>query len=281
MACSPAKPAPGRIPGAAAGAVQVMSDLEDRLRRLGQAPISPEIEATHRHAIAQAVSAPPRARFGWKAVALAGVAGFFAGSTALAAAGSLPAPAQDVAHDALGAVGISVPRSTEDCPEGTSYRNHGEYVSAVEAAGGDVRAAAHSDCGKPVPSGKGNGNGKDGSAPGASPDRDGDPCTGPPPWAGTDLDAEAKEAARAEREAICGPDDDPDDADVEDRGAEEKAPASKGGATTTTVPDETTTTVPDETTTTVSDETTTTHDAAPNAPPRPAPRSDKAQVPHS
>src|SRR5687767_929616 len=129
-------------------------DLEARLRRFGQAPIPPEVAATHRHAMAQAVSRPRRARFGWKAVALAGVAGFFAGSTALAAAGSLPAPAQDVAHDALGAVGISVPRSTEGCPEGSSYRNHGEYVAAVEAAGGDVRAAAHSDCGKPVPSGK-------------------------------------------------------------------------------------------------------------------------------
>ena len=175
-------------------------DLEDRLRRLGQAPITPEVEAAHRHAIAQAVDRPPRARFGWKAVALAAFAGFFAGSTALAAAGSLPAPAQDVAHDTLGAVGINVPRSTEGCPEGTSYRNHGEYVSAVEAAGGDVRAAAHSDCGKPVHSGKGNGNGNEGVAPGARPDRDGDPCTGPPPWAGTHLDAEAKEAARAERD---------------------------------------------------------------------------------
>ena len=135
-------------------------DLEDRLRRLGQAPIAPEVEATHRHAIAQAVPDRPRARFGWKAVALAAFAGFFAGSTALAAAGSLPAPAQDVAHDTLGAVGISVPRSTEGCPAGTSYRNHGEYVSAVEAAGGDVRAAAHSDCGKPVHSSKGDGNDK-------------------------------------------------------------------------------------------------------------------------
>jgi len=222
-------------------------DLEGRLRRLGQAPITPEVEAAHRHSIAQAVSGPPRARFGWKAVALASVAGFFAGSTALAAAGSLPAPAQDVAHDTLGAVGISVPRSTEGCPEGTSYRNHGEYVSAVEASGGDVRDAAHSECAKPVHSGKGNGNDKEeGVAPGASPDRDGDPCTGPPPWAGTHLDAEAREVARAEREATCGPDD-----------AEEESPAPKSGATTATVPDATTTTVA-ETTTTVAETTTTT-----------------------
>lgn len=229
-----------------------IDDLEGRLRRLGQAPIAPEVEATHRHSIARAVSRPLRARFGWKAVALASLAGFFAGSTALAAAGSLPAPAQDVAHDTLGAVGISVPRSTEGCPEGTSYRNHGEYVSAVGASGGDVLAAAHSDCGKPVHSGKGGGNDKEeGVAPGASPDRDGDPCTGPPPWAGTHLDTEAKEVARAEREATCGPE---DDAELEpDDAAEEDDPAAKSGATTTTVPDATTTT-----TTTVTETTTTT-----------------------
>ena len=232
-------------------------ELEDRLRRLGQAPITPEVEATHRHAIAQAVDRP-RARFGWKAVALAAFAGFFAGSTALAAAGSLPAPAQDVAHDTLGAVGISVPRSTEGCPEGTSYRNHGEYVSAVESAGGDVRAAAHSDCGKPAHSSKGNGNGNEGVAPGARPDRDGDPCTGPPPWAGTHLDAEAKEAARAEREATCGPDDDTDEAEVEPRDAEEEDPGPQSDATTTTVPVDTTTTVSDQTTTTAAEATTTT-----------------------
>ena len=54
------EPAPVRIRGAASGAVGVMStdDLEDRLRRLGQAPITPEVEATHRHAIAQVVDRP-------------------------------------------------------------------------------------------------------------------------------------------------------------------------------------------------------------------------------
>ncbi len=246
-------------------------ELENRLRRLGQVPIAPEVEATHRHAIARAVVNRPRARFGWKAVALGTLAGFFAGSTALAAAGSLPAPAQDVAHDALGAVGISVPRSTEGCPEGSSYRNHGEYVAAVEAAGGDVRAAARSDCGKPVHSNKGGGGKGEGGAPGATPSPDADPCTGPPPWAGTHLDAEAKEAARAEREAACGP----DDAEVEADDPEEEAPSSRSDATTTTVPDETTTTVPDETTTTVAAETTTTPgNAALNEPPEPAPQSD-------
>lgn len=243
-----------------------IDDLEGRLRRLGQAPITPEVEATHRHAIAQAASGRPRARFGWRAVALASLAGFFAGSTALASAGSLPAPAQDIAHDTLGAVGISVPRSSEGCPEGTSYRNHGEYVSAVEASGGDVRAAAHSSCGMPVHAGKGNGN-KAGAAPGARPDRDGDPCTGPPPWAGTHLDAEAIEVARAERAATCGPDDDGDDvedAEVEPDDAKQENPATKSGATTTvpvattTVADTTTTTAAETTTTTAAETTTTT-----------------------
>jgi len=236
-------------------------DLEDRLRRLGQAPIPPEVEAGHRLAMARAVSEPQRGRFGWKAVALASLAGFFAGSTALAAAGSLPGPAQDAAHEALGAVGIEVPRSTEGCPEGSSYRNHGEYVAAVEAAGGDVSAAARSGCGKPVKAGKGNGDGaKPGGAPGARPDGDGDPCTGPPPWAGTKLDAEAKEAARAEREATCGPDDDADDtAEPEDDAAEEQDqdPAAREAATTTTEPAESTTTTAKATTTTAGNTTTT------------------------
>jgi hypothetical protein len=232
-------------------------DLEDRLRRLGQTPIAPEVEASHRRAMAEAVSAPARARFGWRAVALAAVAGFLVGSTSLAAAGSLPAPAQDVAHDVLDVVGIGVPRSTEGCPEGTSYRNHGEYVSAVEAAGGDVDAAAHSDCGKPAHSGKGKGTAKEKGSSGASPDGDDDLCTGPPPWAGTHLDAEAKGTARAEREAICGPDDDADETDVESDEVEQEDPAPKSDATTT-IPDATTTTLPSETSTTEVEETTTT-----------------------
>jgi hypothetical protein len=232
-------------------------DLEDRLRRLGQTPIAPEVEASHRRTMAEAVSAPARARFGWRAVALAVVAGFFVGSTSLAAAGSLPAPAQDVAHDVLDVVGIGVPRSTEGCPEGSSYRNHGEYVSAVEASGGDVEAAAHSECGKPAHSGKAKGTDKEKGSSSASPDAGAeageDPCTGPPPWAGTHLDSEAKEAARAEREATCGPDDDADETEVESDDVEEEEPAPKSDATTTTtVPDDTTTTTDTAETTTTS-----------------------------
>ena len=205
-----------------------------------------------------AVPAPEsRRRFGWKAVAAAAIAGFLAGSTGLAAAGALPDPAQDVAHDVLDVVGIGVPRSTEGCPEGTTYRNHGEYVAAVEAAGGDVEAAAHSDCGKPVHTKKGKGSDKEGAEDAASPraDADGDPCTGPPPWAGAHLTPEERDAAKAERQAQCGTDDDDaeepeveDDAEVEER----EAPTDVEETTTTEAAPETTTT------TTVSDTTTTT-----------------------
>ena len=148
-----------------------------------------------------------RWRFSWRAVTAAGVVGFLAGSTGLAAAGELPAPAQDVAHDVLGAVGLNVPRSTEGCPEGRTYRNHGEYVAEVEAAGGDVQAAARSRCGMPDRGNRGAGDGPGGGGPPAGApraDTDGDPCTGPPPWAGTHLPPEQRRQLQAERGALCG-----------------------------------------------------------------------------
>ena len=46
--------------------------------------------------------------------------------------------------------GEAVARSAEGCPDGTAYESHGAYVSEVARAGGDVPAAARSDCGKPV-----------------------------------------------------------------------------------------------------------------------------------
>jgi hypothetical protein len=217
------------------------NDLEHRLRRLGEVPLEPQIEGAHRLAIAEVVrrGGGSRWRFGWKAVAAAAIAGFLAGSTGLAAAGTLPDTAQDIAHEVLGAVGINVPRSTEGCPEGTVYRNHGEYVAAVEAAGGDVEAAAHSDCGMPL---RGNGNGG-GSRGTPRPDTDGDPCTGPPPWAGAHLTREEREAAKAERRSLCGA---PEDDDAEEQ---PEAPSTGEETTTTSTPETTTSTVIDETTT--------------------------------
>jgi hypothetical protein len=228
-------------------------DLEQRLRRLGEVPLDAESATAHRLAIAEVARGAnaPRKRFGWKAVAAAAIGGFLAGSTGLAAAGTLPDPAQDVAHDVLGAVGINVPRSTEGCPEGTTYRNHGEYVSAVEAAGGDVEAAAHSDCGMPLRGGgNGNGNGNGGTPGTPRPDTDGDPCTGPPPWAGAHLDRVQREALQAERQALCGTDEteEPEDEDVDID--EEEAPAVTEEPTTTISELGTTTTTVDETTST-------------------------------
>ena len=226
-------------------------DLEQQLRRLGEIPLDPQIEGAHRRAIAEVVGrgGGSRWRFGSRAVAAAAIAGFLAGSTGLAAAGTLPDSAQDVAHQALGAVGINVPRSTDSCPEGTVYRNHGEYVAAVEAAGGDVEAAAHSDCGKPL-RGNRDSNGHRGTP---RPDTDGDPCTGPPPWAGAHLTRDDREAAQAERRSLCGPSKEPEaeEPEAEEPEAQEQpeAPTTGEETTATTTPETTTSTVIDETTT--------------------------------
>jgi hypothetical protein len=232
----------------------VTDDLEQRLRRLGEAPIDAGTLDAHRTAMAGVTPRSAR-RFGWKAVAAAAVAGFLAGSTGLAAAGALPDPAQDVAHDVLDVVGIGVPRSTEGCPEGKTYRNHGEYVSSVEAAGGDVEAAARSECGKPA-RGQGQEKGGNKGKAGTKGDADGDPCTGPPPWAGTRLSAEDRAAAQAERREQCGEDDADalegsraeadDDSDLEEQ---PEAPAHDEAPTTTEAAPETTTTTEVDTST--------------------------------
>ena len=232
-------------------------DLQARLRRLGEVPVDPKVADAHRLAMAEVAvhQDAHRRRFGWKAVAAAAIAGFLVGSTGLAAAGVLPDPAQDVAHDVLDTVGIDVPRSTEGCPEGSSFANHGEYVASVEAAGGDVRAAAHSDCGKPAHAGKDKGDKDDkGKARTPRADTDGDPCTGPPPWAGTRLSPEDKTAAKAEREATCGTEEADDAPEAEaktDADAEEEPEAEPDvEETTTTTETAPTTTAPPDTTTT-------------------------------
>jgi hypothetical protein len=74
----------------------------------------------------------------------------------LAAADTLPAPAQEVAHKALGVVGVHVPPGHErfndpaECPGGP-YRNHGAYVKAHK----DDPDASKSRCGKPLHAGVG------------------------------------------------------------------------------------------------------------------------------
>jgi hypothetical protein len=196
------------------------NDVERRLRELGGTPVDPAVRRSHLAAMA-AVDAPRERhrRFGWRSVAAATIVGFLAGSTGLAAAGSLPDTAQDVAHDVLAKVGVDVPRSTEGCPDGATYRNHGEYVSEVEAGGGDAESAARSACGKPVPPGQGQGQGEGHSRSDGTPraDTDGDPCTGPPPWAGAHVSAEERSTMRADRAAQCPDEPDADEPDVDDR----------------------------------------------------------------
>lgn len=97
--------------------------------------------------------ATPAPRGSWRRssrlkVASALAAGFVLGSVGLASAGTLPGPAQDLAHTALGAVGVKVPPGHDryNGPEcGGTYANHGQYVRAHK---GDP-AAGRSPCGKP------------------------------------------------------------------------------------------------------------------------------------
>src|SRR5687768_5599784 len=105
--------------------------LVSRLGALGQEPL----DAALADRVLQRVDGRTR---GWlrttKAKVAAGVAGgFLVGSMGLASAGTLPDPVQEVAHKALGTVGIDVPPGHDryNGPEcGGTYANHGQYVRA-------------------------------------------------------------------------------------------------------------------------------------------------------
>jgi len=125
-------------------------ELLHRLRAMGQRPVDP--------ALAAEVMGRVRHRTSWwrstrLKVASAAAGGLLLGSVGLASAGTLPRPVQDVAHDALGAVGVGVPVGTARyndptaCPGGP-YKNHGAYVKAHL----NDPAAPDSPCGKPVSS---------------------------------------------------------------------------------------------------------------------------------
>jgi hypothetical protein len=143
--------------------------LLQRLRAMGQRPVDPVLAA--------AVMGRVRRRASWwrstrLKVASAAAGGLLLGSVGLASAGTLPRPVQDVAHDALGAVGVGVPVGTARyndptaCPGGP-YKNHGAYVKAHL----NDPAAPDSPCGKPVSS-----VGKTGSDDGTEvPDGNGNP----------------------------------------------------------------------------------------------------------
>lgn len=182
------------------------NEITQRLRDAGQQSVPGEVRSTHLHQMRAAGPIVEKTkRFGRLAVAAAAFAGFAVGSTGFAMAGALPAPAQGVAHDVLSVVQVEVP----DRPN-----NRGACISAaarnpeLDEAG---KKAAKADCkakiepgrpdgvgkGRPDRSGQGKGRGKGG--PPAERMDDGDPCKGPPSWAGKGPKGVTPEQKRAER----------------------------------------------------------------------------------
>ena len=85
-------------------------ELRARLRAFGEEPIDAQTRAVHQRLMAAAAGSGEREhRRGlvWAGIAGAAVVGFLAGSTGLAMADALPDPAQEVAHDVLGAVQVA------------------------------------------------------------------------------------------------------------------------------------------------------------------------------
>ena len=205
-------------------------DLEvvRRLRALAERPVEP---GTAGRVLARARRAPAsRWRTTRLKVAAATAGGFLVGSMGLASAGTLPNPVQDVAHSALGAVGISVPPGHDryNGPEcGGTYANHGEYVRAHP----DDPAAGRSPCGKPNRAAK-----RGGGQPAAeASDR-----RGPPPWAQGNGQGKAKGKDKAK--APGG-----DEAEAEEEREAAPAPTTTAAPPTTAGP-ATTTTAPPTTT---------------------------------
>ncbi len=90
------------------------SELLRRLHAMGERPVAP---ATARRVLTRAHGGSATWWHSTKLkVAAALEAGFAAGSMGLASAGTLPAAVQDVAHSALGKVGIDVPPGHDAMP---------------------------------------------------------------------------------------------------------------------------------------------------------------------
>jgi hypothetical protein len=214
-----------------------LAAVADRLRALASAPLDDGLAARCAARMDDARRRSRRMRM--RVVPVAAALAFLASGAGLAAADSLPGPAQDVAHRALGAVGIDVPPGHDryddpvECPGGP-YRNHGAYVRSHK----DDPDAGRSPCGKPV---------RAVEHPDAGTD-DADDGRGPPPWAN----------GRGHDEDEPAGDDVPEDGEEpDDGGAVTPAPTTGTSATTTTASTSTTTstapattTVPDPTTTT-------------------------------
>lgn len=189
-------------------------ELTDRLQALGDPEVPDGARAEHLRRIA-ATPIPTARRFGRAWIAAAAIVGFFAGSTGLAAAGALPDPAQDVAHDVLAAVQVDVPEGKRGpCVSAVAKSDlpKAEKKAAKDACpkGGDDDRDVADDGGDEADD---DGKGRSGAAPGQTKHAD-DPCKGKPPWAGkNDLTAEEKDALKAERAAACGRDLDDDEND--------------------------------------------------------------------
>ena len=109
-----------------------LSQVTRRLQQFGSAPLAADVEARalgRLRAGRQVSRGVSRTRL----LSAAAVAAFFAGGVGLAAADVLPPSAQEVAHNALNAVGVHVPPGHDRyndptvCPGGP-YANHGAYV---------------------------------------------------------------------------------------------------------------------------------------------------------
>jgi hypothetical protein len=180
------------------------NELTRRMRAIGEQPVPDTTRNLHLHRMA-GVPAAPTKRFGRFAVAAAAVVGFMAGSTGLAMAGALPAPAQDVAHDVLSTVNLEVPAGKEG--------KRGPCVSAIakDTSLTEEQKAAKKDAdcpkgpfGPPAHAGQG-GQGENPGKGRADAAKAGDGCRGKPPWAGRDDLTEAQtDAMAAERNAACG-----------------------------------------------------------------------------
>ncbi|HEX9681958.1 MAG TPA: hypothetical protein VGA13_02665 [Acidimicrobiales bacterium] len=189
--------------------------IAGRLGVMGEASVPSAVQSAHLTAMAE----QPVRRAGWSKlrVGAAFLAGLLIGGTGLGVAGALPSPAQSVAHDVLGAVGINVPEGTIYVACSDDFENHGAFVSAnakamnearsgardadeeFDSRGGN-RAAANDDCGRTDGVGAGNAD---------NPCKPAHAGEGKPPWAGPGTVEEkqaAKDAAIADRPAECDED---------------------------------------------------------------------------
>ena len=190
-------------------------EITQRLRDAGRQRVPGDVRSTHltqMHAATPTLERPKR--FGRVAVAAAAIVGFTVGSTGFAMAGALPDPAQQVAHDVLAVVQVDVenPRNRGQCISGVARDT---TLTPEQKADGKQRCKDAIQPGPPDGVGEGRGRPDHAGVPGGpnGVPHAGDPCKGPPPWAGKgakDVPAEEKQAFEDAR-AAC-PDDDGDDA---------------------------------------------------------------------